>query len=233
MKRSSGQMPGSVEAAKLYQSQYQGSPAEEFLIARGLGEGEERFLPGYVGDSVKVGHENYRGSLVIPYLRPAGLKYISTIRFRCVRDDHVKDLDGTYFFLKGEKEQHGDYCSKYRSLPADHPRLYNTISMTESSSHIAIVEGEFSTWAVQLDGIPAVAVQGVSAWRESFVRAFKGYEKVFLLGDGDDAGQKMNDSLAQKLPNGVPIRLPDGEDADSLRRQYGDGSIRKLLGLED
>lgn len=233
MKRSNMQMPGSAEAARLYHQQYQGSPAEEFLIARGLAEGVEKFLPGFVGDSVKVGHEGYKGSLVIPYLRPAGFKYISTIRFRCIRDEHVKDADGTYFFLKGLKEQHGDYCTKYRSLPADHPRLYNTISMTDASPHIAIVEGEFSSWAVQLDGIPAVAVQGVSAWKDHFVRAFAGYEKVFLLGDGDEAGQKMNETLAQRLPNGVPIRLPDGEDTDSLRRQYGDGSIRKLLGVDD
>lgn len=230
MKRKSGQMPGSVEAAKLYQSQYRGSPAEEYLIARGLGEGAERWLPGYVGDSVTVGHEQYRDHLVIPYLRPAGTKFIATVRFRCIRDTCVKDSDGQYHFLKGQKENHGKH-GKYQSLPADTPRIYNTTALIAPSPYVAIAEGEFSAWAVELDGIPCPALQGVSAWKEHFTRAFAGYEKVFLLGDGDEAGQKMNEKLSSLLPNGVPVQLPDKEDPDSFRRQNGDGSIRQLLGL--
>jgi hypothetical protein len=224
-------MPGSVEAAKLYQSQYQGSPAESYLVARGLGEGAVRWLPGYVGDSVKTGHEKYRQHLVIPYLRPAGTKFISTVRFRCVRDECVKDVDGVYHFLKNQKEDHGKH-SKYQSLPADSPRLYNTAALITASPCVAIAEGEFSSWAVELDGIPAVAVQGVSAWKDHFDRAFAGYEKVFILGDGDEAGAKMTEKLAERLPNGVPVTLPDGSDPDSLRREQGDGVIRRLLGID-
>lgn len=232
MKRKSGQqMPGSVEAAKLYQSQYRGSPAEQYLVARGLGEGEMRWLPGYVGDSVKTGHERYRHHLVIPYLRPAGTQFIATVRFRCIRDECVKDSGGTYFFLKNEKEQHGTH-SKYMSLPADTPRIYNTEALITSSPHVAISEGEFSSWAVELDGIPSVAIQGVSAWKDHFDRALAGYERVFILGDGDEAGNKMNEKLAERLPNGVPVELPTGSDPDSLRREHGDGVIRQLLGLD-
>lgn len=232
MKRSNGAMPGSLEAAILYQRQFSGSPAEEYLNARGLAEGASKHRPGYVGDSAMAGHDKYRGCLVIPYLRPAGDAFLATIRFRCVRESHVKDSDGEFFFTKGLKEEHTN-CSKYLSLPADRPRLYNTAAMNRSDvPYIAITEGEFSAWAVELDGIPAVAIQGVSAWKDVFERAFRGYEKVFLLGDGDEAGQKMNEKLAERLPNGVPITLPTGEDPDSLRRQHGDGSIRRLLGLE-
>jgi len=225
-------MPGSVDAAKAYQSQYRGSPAEEYLTARGLGEGADKWLPGYVGDSV-TGHEKYRDHLVIPYLRPAGGPHkVATVRFRCIRDECVRDSDGSYLFLKGEKEQHQGH-GKYQSLPADHPRLYNTEALIANSPHVAIIEGEFSSWAVELDGIPAVAVQGVSAWKDHFDRAFAGYERVFILGDGDEAGQKFNEKMSERLANAVPITLPEGEDADSLRRQFGDGIIRQILGLED
>lgn len=230
MKRSNGQMPGSVEAAQTYQSQYAGSPAAEYLFARGLAEGAERWAVGYVGSAI-TGHERYLGHLVIPYLRPAGRKYTATIRFRCIRDECVRDVDGEYHFLKGQKERHEGH-GKYQSLPADTPRLYNTSALISSLPYVALTEGELSTWAVALDGIPSVAIQGVSAWKQHFVRAFAGYEKVFLLGDGDDAGQAMNAKLAEILPNGVPIQLPAGEDPDSLRRQAGDGVIRQLLGLE-
>lgn len=232
MKLKNGQITGSPEAAKMYQQQYRGSPAEEYLNARGLGEGAVRWLPGYVGDSVKVGHEQYRDHLVIPYLRPAGPKYVATIRFRCIKDSHIRDIDGTYFFLKGQKEQHG-LCPKYQSLPMDSPRLYNTSALVTPSPYVAIAEGEFSAWAVELDGIPATALQGVGAWKESFGKAFAGYEKVFILGDGDDAGKKMTEKLVNTLPNGVPIELPEGSDPDSLRREYGDGVIRRLLGLAE
>lgn len=230
MKRKNSQVPGSAESARFYQEQYRGSPAEEYLIARGLGEGAEKFLPGYAGDLV-TGHEKYRNHLVIPYLRPAGIKYIATVRFRCIRDECVKDSDGQYFFLKGMKEEHGKH-SKYQSLPADSPRLYNTAALITPSPYVAIAEGEFSAWAVELDGIPSGAIQGVGAWKDHFDRAFAGYEKVFILGDGDDAGEKMTEKLASRLPNGVPIELPAGSDPDSLRREQGDGAIRRLLGLE-
>ena len=143
----------------------------------------------------------------------------------------MKDSDGAYFFQKGMKEQHEGH-GKYQSLPGDHPRLFNTEALIVPSPYVAIAEGEFSGWAVELDGIPAVAVQGVSAWKDHFDRAFAGYEKVFILGDGDEAGRKMTEKLAERLPNGVPVELPEGEDPDSLRQKHGDGIIRQLLGLE-
>ncbi|MFD5069165.1 toprim domain-containing protein [Streptomyces sp. NPDC058369] len=231
MKRKNGQMSGSVESAKLYNSQYQGSPAEQYLVARGLGEGAPKFLPGYVGDSVTVGHEKYRHHLVLPYLRPAGGPHmVATLRFRCIRDQCVKDSDGQYYFQKGLKEQHGEH-GKYQSLPGDHPRLFNTKALIAPSPYVAIAEGEYSSWAVELDGIPCVATQGVSAWKDHFDRAFAGYEKVFLLGDGDSAGQEMNEALAERLPNGVPVELPAVHDPDSFRHAFGAGSIRELLGL--
>ena len=224
--------PGAEEAARLYQEQYHGSPAEAYLTARGLAEGVPRYLPGFVGDSVKVGHEAYWHHLVIPYLRPAGLKYTATVRFRCIKDECVKGPDGQFLFLSGQKEDHGRH-SKYQSLPGDPPRIYNTTSLAKTSPHIVIAEGEFSSWAVELDGIPSIAVQGTGAWADSFYRAVLGYARVFILGDGDEAGRKMTEKLAERLPNGVPVSLPEGEDPDSLRRQYGDGSIRRLLGMED
>ena len=231
MKRSNGRMPGSLDAARTYHNQYPGSPAEEFLIARGLGEGEAKWFPGFVGDSI-TGHEKYRDHLVIPYLRPAGGPHkVATIRFRCIRDECVKDSDGAYFFLKGMKEQHHGH-GKYQSLPGDRSRLYNTEALKQSSSYVAITEGELSAWAVEMDGIPAVGIQGVSAWKDYFDRAFAGYEKVFILGDADEAGRQMTEKLAERLLNGVPISLPEGEDPDSLRRKHGDGVIRRLLGLE-
>src|SRR5690606_1118026 len=134
--------------------------------------------------------------------------------------------DGQYFFLKGAKEQHQEH-GKYQSLPGDRPRLYNTGALISPSPYVAIIEGEFSSWAVDLEGIPAVSTQGVSAWNDHFDWAFAGYEKVIIPGDGDKAGTEMTEKLAARLPNGVPIDRPEGEAPDSLRRQFGGSIIRQ------
>ncbi|EGJ73585.1 putative gp59 [Streptomyces sp. Tu6071] len=62
--------------------------------------------------------------------------------------------------------------------------------------------------------------------------AFVGYEKVFILGDGDAAGEQFTEKMAAAMSNGVPVKLPEGEDPDSLRFRQGPGAIRTLLGLD-
>src|SRR5690606_31837970 len=135
-------------------------------------------------------------------------------------------------FLKGEKEQHQEH-GKYQSLPGDRPRLYNTGALISPSPYVAIIEGEFSSWAVDLEGIPAVSTQGVSAWKDHYDRAFAVYEKICIVGDGDQDGREVAENLASRLPNGVPSGHPDGQDPDSLRRQFGGSIIRQLLGVDD
>ncbi|MGW0930675.1 topoisomerase [Streptomyces sp. NPDC002644] len=232
MKQSNLHVPNSVESAKEYHSQFKGSPAEAYLTARGLAEGVGTFLPGFVSSAL-TGHERYRDHLVIPYLRPAGGPHmVATLRFRCIRDACVKAPDGSYFFEHGQKEDHGEH-SKYMSFLGDPSRLYNTKALIEPSPYLALVEGELSAWAMHLDGIPAVAVQGVSAWKDYFDNAFIGYEKVFIVGDGDAAGAQMVDKFGERFHNAVPIDFPQGEDPDSYRLKNGPGSNRKILGLED
>ncbi|MFD0384475.1 hypothetical protein ACFQ2B_26225 [Streptomyces stramineus] len=68
-RRSDSQKADLLEAAKRYHAAYRGSPAESYLHHRGLGEAAGRFKIGYVSDPIP-GHDQYRGRLVIPYLRP-------------------------------------------------------------------------------------------------------------------------------------------------------------------
>lgn len=233
MKPQSGHTADSVPAAKAYHQQYAGSPAEAYINARGLGEMAPRMRAGYVG-SARTGHEKYRGRLAIPYLRPAGGEHgVATIRFRCVDDHCVRDEEGNYCFLLEEKERHSENgCAKYLSLPGDPPRIYNTTALIAPSPFVALVEGELSSWAVELDEVPAIGAQGVSAWKEYFYPALVGYEKVFVLGDGDDAGRQFTEKMTGAMHNAVPIELPQGEDTDSLRLKRGPGSIRTLMGLD-
>jgi DNA primase len=220
----------SVETAKRYHESYRGSPAEEYVTARGLTEVAGRFGLGYVASALP-GHERYAGYLCIPYIRPAGGEHgVATCRFRCIADECVKDpTDGLYFFQKGEKERHEGH-GKYKSLPGDPPRLYNTSALIEPSPVLVVVEGEFDTQSWTLAGIPAVGAPGTGTWRDYWTPALFGYEVVYLIAE-DEPGLVFMDQLAADLPNGKVIKMTDSRDSNSVLTNFGPEALTKRIGL--
>lgn len=222
-------VPNSVEIAKAYHQMYRGSPAEEYVAARGLGEVATRFGLGYV-HSAQPGHERYTGSLCIPYMRPAGGEHgVATCRFRCIADRCVRDSDGTYFFEKDQKEQHDHKGGKYMSLPGDPPRLFNTNSLRLPSPVLVVVEGEFDTMAWDLAGIPAIGAPGTGTWRDYWTPALYGYETVFLIAE-DGPGLTFMDELAADLPNGKVIQM-DNRDSNAVLLTSGPKALTDRIGL--
>ncbi|MFD8088952.1 topoisomerase [Streptomyces malaysiensis] len=223
------QMAGSVEAAKEYFSQFEGSPAEAYMSARGLAPVAAKFGVGYVG-SARTGDERLAGMLVIPYFRPAGGEHaVATIRYRCIADECVKDEDGNYL-APTQKERHVGH-GKYKSLPGDHPRLYNTAALIRPTPYIALSEGEFDSQASELAGVPCAGTQGTSAWRGHFDPAFIGFEAVFIIADDDEPGIQAADKRAAEMPNGKVIVLGGGHDINSFVHTQGVDEYRKRLGL--
>ncbi|GAA0406371.1 topoisomerase [Streptomyces luteireticuli] len=217
-----------VEAAKRYSSRYEESPAELYVVQRGLGHMANRFRLGYVSSPI-AGHEQYRGRLAIPYLRPAGgIRSVATIRFRCIADTCIKAPDGS--FLPPERETH-DGHAKYLSLPGHSPRLYNTWALIRPSPYIVVGEGEFDPMASESADVPAIGPPGVATWRDHFAPALAGYEVVFSIGDGDPAGRKFNEEMASRLPNVKPIDLGDGYDINRYVQEHGCEAFRTKLGV--
>jgi hypothetical protein len=222
-------MADSVEAAKEYFSQYEGSPAEAYMNARGLGQAASRFGIGYVG-SARTGDERMTGMLAIPYFRPAGGEHaVATIRYRCIADECVKDENGQYY-APTRKEHHQGH-GKYRSLPGDHPRLYNTAALIKPTPYIALSEGEFDAAASELADVPCAGTQGTSAWLPYFDPAFVGFDAVFIIADDDEPGIAAADKRAAEMPNGKVIVLGDGHDINSFIHTHGVSEYRKRLGL--
>lgn len=223
-------MPGSVEAARTYFQQYRGSPAEEYIKARGLGEVAEKFTLGYVGSAL-TGHEQRAGMLVVPYLRPAGGPHaVATIRFRCVADECVRDEAGNYL-APATKESHRGH-GKYLTLPGDMPRLFNTSALIRTAPFIVITEGEFDAMVWESVGAPAIAYQGTSSWRDHFIPPLLGFGTVFIIADGDKPGIEAAEKLAAQLPNAKVIVLGDGHDSNSFLHEFGAAALRERIGLQ-
>lgn len=192
------------EATERYHKSLPDSPAEEYLVKRGLWfpsirETVQGFRLGYVDDPLP-GHEHFRGMLAIPYLRWSmehGWAVVS-VRFRCIEDhDH-----------KG----HG----KYMTQAGDRPRLYNTLALLKQSPIVAVTEGEIDAMTAQVCGIPAVGVPGSASWKPYFREPFLGYREVIILADGDEPGHKFAATVARELPNARVVPCPPGEDVNSF-----------------
>jgi len=196
----------SLEAATTYY-QKTVNVAETWLAGRGIPlDLAEEYRLGVVVVPCS-GHESYVGRLSIPYLTRSG---VSTIRFRA--------LDDT--------------TPKYLSLPRDTGRLYNTGAFFLRSPRIAITEGELDALTChEYAGIPAIGIQGASAWRPVYRRCFAGYGEVLVVGDGDEAGRKFTDRIVSDLDNSRPVYLPDGADCNSLLVDDGPEGLIAALRL--
>jgi hypothetical protein len=219
-----------VETAKRYSESYKGSPAEEYVKARGLGDLGAAYGLGYV-HSVIPGHERYRGSVSIPYLRPAGGEDgVATVRFRCIREECVRAPDGLYYFQRGEKEKHDHKGGKYNSIPGDPPRLYNTAALIDPSPFLVVVEGEFDTLSWQAAEVPAIGAPGTGSWRDYWTPALLGYETVYLIAE-DAPGVAFMDALAADIPNAKVIEMADQRDSNQILMTDGPEALRDRIGL--
>ncbi|MFC8099418.1 topoisomerase [Streptomyces sp. NPDC057363] len=204
--------------------------AQEYVKARGLDDVAARFGLGFVGSAIP-GHERYRDHLALPYLRPAGGEdSVATVRFRCIRNECVKDSDGRYFFETGQKEQHEHKGGKYNSLPGDPPRMYNTKALIRPSRLLVVVEGEFDAMSWEAAGIPAVGAPGTGTWRDYWTPAFLGYETVYLISE-DAAGFTFMESLAAEMPNAKLVEMAGNLDSNSTHLLEGSKGLLERIGL--
>lgn len=166
------------------------------------------FRLGYVEDPLPE-HEQYKGCLVIPYLRwhPRHGWTCISLRFRNINGDKPK----------------------YLTIAGDRPRLYNTVALIVPSQVVGIAEGELDAISATLAGLPTVGVPGVQSWKPHWNSLFQGYETVKILADGDEAGHKFAKNLAKQLPNAVIINSPEHEDVNDILVKQGKEALRERI----
>lgn len=197
-------------------SQYQRDLAADtagqaYLTKRGFGPAEAAAWRLGVVTCPLVGHERYRGRLAIPYLTPAGPV---NFRFRCLQQHNCSEAG------------HG----KYVGLEGLETNLFNVLDLRKPGDAICVTEGELDAITLSMCGLPAVGVPGATNWKKHFSRCLDDFTQVFVFGDPDDAGKGLNKRLINDV-RARPVRLPKGEDVNSLYVRGGADALHKLISL--
>lgn len=143
------------------------------------------------------GDERFEGWLSIPYLTRRGVK---AIRFRNLKDDGR---------------------AKYGQAKGQATRLYNPEALFGPHIEIGIAEGEIDAVAATEGlGLPTVGIPGATQWvgkAETWAPLFKDFERVFVLRDGDKAGQDLADAVVETLKFKVRvIDMPNEMDVSKM-----------------
>lgn len=199
-----------LAAVERYQAHL--NDASDYLKGRGITRtaAQEARL-GVVRDPLP-GHEPYRGRLCIPYLTTSA---VVNLKFRCIEDHVCKD--------------HGH--PKYLGLHGE-TRMYHVTSALTNLSYIAVTEGEIDALILNhMCGIPAVGIPGANTWKPHYTRVLEGFDRIFVLGDGDKAGAEFARSVSKKLEGGISIVLPEGQDVNDVYRVGGVQAVKNLMGV--
>lgn len=181
--------------------------AEEWLEGRGLSLefAASRGL-GVVRDPLP-GHEAMQGYLAIPYLTRVGPV---NFQFRCIQDHNCKEV-----------ANHPKYL-KRKGSPVN---LYGVLSIAQAEDWIVVTEGEIDALIWQSIGVPALAVPGAENWKEHWANLLEDFSRVYLAEDGDTAGKDlwiaMSEHIDQSNTMVVRMRMPDGEDTNSMYLKHG------------
>jgi DNA primase len=135
-------------------------------------------------------------------------------------------------------EQHEGTCSennheKYIAHAGVGTHIFNTLDLQNTDDEIAICEGEIDAITAHLCGIPAIGIPGVQNWKPHYFRLLKGYKKLWMFADGDSYGEGLAKKIADKLGDRLSvIKMPDGEDVNSMVRKHGKAALLKGMGRE-
>jgi DNA primase len=210
LKRSTKNRDILIEAMTRYEDDL--DDASEYLKTRGITRtAAKQARLGVVSRPVH-GHEMYRDRLSIPYITTSG---VVGMKFRCMSDHRCKD------------EGH----AKYLTLMQD-TRMYHVTSVLTTRSYLAVTEGEIDALVLNyLCDIPAVGIPGVNNWKPHFARVLEGFDRIFVIGDGDKAGTEFARNVAKKLETGIPIVMPNDQDVNDVYLDGGPTAVMNLMGV--
>lgn len=149
------------------------------------------------------GHEHLNGRLSIPYLTDAGPVNMT---FRCLKDHNCKEVP-----------DHSKYTFKRNSGT----NLYGAQTAAWADEWILVVEGEIDALTWHQIGVPAFGISGATKWQDHWVNVFEDFSRVYVVREGDAAGEKFWDKVSSRVDHSIMVKLPDGEDSNSMYAKHG------------
>ena len=226
--------------AELYHKRFaENLDGQEYLKGRGLGSPElwKAFQVGFcdgsllatlpsdgpilealqaIGVLTAEGKEHFRGCVVVPLSHP---------------DQGIVGLYG--------RRIRPDARNRHLYLPGPHQGVLNWQALRSSSSVILVesVLDVLSCWmAGERQATCLYGTQAVPAALEELLQRFHVKEVVLAL-DGDRAGLECSQKLSETLPSPslkvASVRLPEGEDPNSLLLTQGSNGLQKRLRQRD
>lgn len=205
MKLSKEQKQYQVRAWETYSPHL--ADAEEWLEGRGLGLefAASRGL-GVVANPLP-GHEPATGYLAIPYLTRTGPV---NFEFRCIQPHNCKEIPNH---------------TKYYRRKGSGVNVYGVQSVAWATDWIVVTEGAIDALTWQQIGVPALGIPGAENWKDYWGNLLEDFSRVYLAEDGDNAGKDlwiaMSEHIDQSNTMVVRMRMPDGEDSNSMYLKQG------------
>lgn len=86
--------------------------------------------------------------------------------------------------------------------------------------YCCIVEGSADAFRLVQNRIPAMPLLGVQSWsRIKKIAITQAFDHVFVIGDGDEAGDRMRTTLLNDMPQARALQLEPGMDPAKLEQQ--------------
>lgn len=188
-----------ARAQRLYAANLE--PAVEWLAGRGISR-EQAVIAGLgVVTGEVVDHETRVGRLAIPYMTPSGPV---NMNFRCISHPHGCEGHKKYLLSSGFKDN-----------------LYYVQAFEYAEDFICLTEGEIDALTMNICGIPALGVPGATKWMDHWTEVLDDFAYVYIMQDGDEAGEKFATLVRNNIPHAVTIQMPDGEDVNSMYVKHG------------
>lgn len=196
---------------RLYEDQLPSSPAEKYLIQRGITkEAQNYFHLGFVGEP-EPEERPYLNRLSIPFI--VGSTCVG-IKYRVLDDREPKYLSSSGFEAR---------------------RIFNPNILKSLHTKVYVCEGELDAITLTQLGVPAVAIPGANNWNPVAGRALR-HRRIVVLADGDgktakgrEAGPKLGKQLLSSLDDCGMI-IMEGTDVNQYFLDHGGDQLLEYIG---
>lgn len=112
---------------------------------------------------------------------------------------------------------------------------YGLETLSLGGARVFLTEGESDAWALRQANpkVPVLGLPGSSSWKPEWANALEAFDAVYVIFDGDKAGDKLYDAVCWTIPRARVILPIKGCDTRDLLQNYGVGFFKEMVRQAD